>query len=155
MGDFLLRLAVGLFPVLLFLAALIYLDSYKLVRLRSVLAAIAAGGLVAGVCFLINAGLLSWTGWEIAAYSRYVAPVLEEIAKGALLVYLIRSNRVGFLVDAAIFGFAVGTGFAVIENLVYLKFLEEAHLAVWIVRGLGTAIMHGGTMALFAIVSRT
>ena len=33
MGDVLLRALVGLLPVLCFLAALLYMDSYKLVKL--------------------------------------------------------------------------------------------------------------------------
>ena len=37
---------VGLFPVLTFLAALLYLDSYKLVKLRTVIAVVVCGGRV-------------------------------------------------------------------------------------------------------------
>ena len=32
-------------------------------------------------------------------------------------------------------------------------FLPDAHIAVWIVRGFGTAIMHGGATAIFAITA--
>ncbi len=70
---------------------------------------------------------------------------------------LIRFNRIGFLVDAAIFGFAVGTGFAVIENLYYLASLTtrgDSQLGIWLVRGFGTAIMHGGATALFALIAQ-
>ncbi len=63
---------------------------------------------------------------------------------------LIRAHRIGFLVDAAIFGFAAGTGFAIIENLYYLRMAPEAGMGTWIVRGFGTAIMHGGATAIFA-----
>jgi hypothetical protein len=86
-------------------------------------------------------------------YSRYFSPWLEETLKGAFLVYLIRSRRIGMLVDAAIFGFATGSGFALLENLYYLATRPEAHLVVEIIRGFGTAIMHGGATAIFAIVS--
>ena len=57
------------------------------------------------------------------------------------------------LVDAAIFGFAIGSGFALVENLYYLASRPDAHVAVQIIRGFGTAIMHGGATAIFAIVS--
>ena len=57
--------------------------------------------------------------------------------------------------DAAIHGFGIGTGFAFIENLYYLQVSPDATLWTWIVRGLGTAIMHGGTTAIVAMVSRT
>ena len=61
----------------------------------------------------------------------------------------------GFLVDAAIFGFAVGAGFAIFENLYYLTILPDTKLGTWVVRGFGTAIMHGGVVAMFAIISQT
>jgi len=144
---------VALLPVLVFLAALVYFDSFKLVSLRAVLAAIAIGGVAAGAGYFLNGALLDGLRIEFVAYSRYVSPWLEEVLKGAVLVYLIRSRRIGMLVDAAIFGFAIGSGFALVENLYYLASRPDAHVAVQIVRGFGTAIMHGGATAIFAIVS--
>jgi hypothetical protein len=86
-------------------------------------------------------------------YSRWISPWLEESLKAALIVYLIRTRRVGMLVDAAIYGFAVGTGFALFENLYFLLMRPETHPAVQVIRGFGTAIMHGGATAVFAIVA--
>ncbi len=86
--------------------------------------------------------------------TRYIGPIIEEVIKALILVFLLRSNRIGFLVDAAIFGFAVGAGFAILENLYYLQVYGNAHIGVWIVRGFGTAIMHGGATAIFGIMSQ-
>ncbi len=88
-------------------------------------------------------------------YSRYVAPIVEESLKAIVLIFLFRTNRIGFLVDSAIMGFAVGAGFAVAENFYYLSKIPDANMAVWIVRGFGTAIMHGGVTAIFGILSQT
>ncbi|MCW5590488.1 MAG: PrsW family intramembrane metalloprotease [Burkholderiales bacterium] len=143
---------VGLLPVLSFLAALLYLDSYKLVKLRSVIAVVCAGAAVAGAGYLANGWLMGASGLEFRSFTRYVAPVSEELLKGLVIVALVRAHRVGFLVDAAIFGFAVGAGFALVENLFYLHQTPGAGLGVWIVRGFGTAIMHGGATALFAVL---
>ena len=145
-----IRAAIGMLPVLCFLAALLALDSYKLVRLQTVVAVIAAGGLAAGICYALNGLALDWMGLDFGDYSRYVAPAVEESVKGAVILLLVRTHRIGFLVDASVFGFAVGTGFAMIENLYYLNALADAHVAVWIVRGFGTAILHGGVQAMFA-----
>lgn len=147
-----LRALLGLLPVVCFLGALVALDSYKLVRLRTVLSVIALGGITAGASFAVN--LLVYHGLDIqfSTLSRYVAPVVEETFKGAVILMLLRSNRIGFLVDAAIFGVAVGAGFAMVENLYYLRQLADAHPGVWIVRGFGTAVMHGGVQAIFAII---
>lgn len=146
----LVRIAIGVLPVLCFLAVLLLLDSYKLVRLRMVVAVIVAGCVVAGICYLAGMAAVDWAGIDFSVYSRYIAPLVEESLKGAVILILIRAHRIGFLVDASVFGFAVGAGFALIENLYYLNELSDTHIAIWIVRGFGTAILHGGVQAIFA-----
>ena len=148
----LLHALVGLLPVLTFLAALLYLDSYKLVKLRAVIAVVACGAVVAGASYLTNGWVLDLVSIELTNFSRYIAPLTEELLKGLVIVVLIRTHRIGFLVDAAIFGFAVGTGFGVVENLYFLGLIADAGIGVWIVRGFGTAIMHGGATAIFAML---
>jgi RsiW-degrading membrane proteinase PrsW (M82 family) len=150
-----LPIAVALVPVLLFLGGLQLMDSFKLVRMKAVLTAIAAGSLAALACIILHVWLLPATALELETFTRYVAPVTEETAKAAFIVFLIARRRVGFLVDAAVQGFAVGAGFAVVENIEYLRTLSDAPLTLWLVRGLGTAVLHGATMAIFAMVSRT
>lgn len=143
---------VGLLPVATFLATLLYLDSYKLVRMRTVLAVVAAGAAVAVACYFANAAVLNALHVEFTSYSRYVAPIVEELLKAVVIVWLIHANRIGFLVDAAIFGFAVGTGFALVENIYFLEIVKDTGIGTWIVRGFGTAIMHGGATAIFAVM---
>jgi protease PrsW len=150
-----LHVAIALVPVLLFLGGLQLMDSFKLVRMKAVLTAIAAGGSAALLCILLHAWLLPATGLGVTTFSRYVAPLTEEALKAAFIVFLIARRRVGFLVDAAVQGFAVGAGFAVVENLEYLRTFSDASVMLWLVRGLGTAVLHGATMAIFAMVSRT
>ena len=152
MNDALLRAGVGLLPVLSFLAALLLLDSYKLLRLRLVLGVVGVGAAVAGVSYLVAAGLLGATPLSLPAYSRYVAPVVEECLKALVVVALVRAHRIGFLVDAAILGFAAGAGFAAAENLWYLRLVPDAPLGTWIVRGFGTALMHGGATAITGVL---
>lgn len=154
MAELIPRLLAGFFPVLIFLGVLIYLDSYKLVRLRWVVLSIALGGVAAAVSYTANGLLLSRLAMDFTTYSRYVSPMIEESAKALVLLWFVRSQRTGFLVDACILGFAVGTGFALLENAHYLRSLPNAHFVVWILRGLGTAVMHGGTSAIFAICSQ-
>lgn len=153
--DAAVRAPVGLLPVVVFLAVLVYFDSYKLVSLRAVIGTILVGAAAAWGSYFANVAALDRLDVEFVTYSRYVSPVIEETIKAIVIVLLIRTERIAFLVDAAIAGFAVGTGFAVVENLYYLSVRPDAHLAVWIVRGFGTAVMHGGATAIFAIVSIT
>jgi RsiW-degrading membrane proteinase PrsW (M82 family) len=155
MRELLLAAAVGLLPVLIFLVSLVWLDSYKLVPLRNIVMTIAVGGVSAAAAAGINTWLLDASGLELPSYSRWIAPLIEEPLKAAILVFLIRTHRVGFLVDAAIVGFAAGAGFALVENIVLLGLLGDTRPVTWIIRGVGTALMHGGTTALFAIVAKT
>jgi RsiW-degrading membrane proteinase PrsW (M82 family) len=145
---------IGLLPVLIFLAALVFMDSYKLVRLRLVLWVIFLGGACAGLSYLVNGQLFGWFELSLQHFTRYVSPLVEEAVKGLVMVWLFRSSRIGFLVDAAILGFAVGAGFAFVENLYYLYQGIGSNPAVWIVRGFGTAIMHGGVTAIFGVLAQ-
>jgi RsiW-degrading membrane proteinase PrsW (M82 family) len=148
------KLLLALFPVILFLAGLRYLDSFKLVRLRDILLTLVVGGCSAGLALFANRGIASAFNLDWLTISRYLAPTIEEALKAAFLFYLIKRDKVGFMVDAAIRGFALGAGFALVENIHYLQALTDAPLTAWVVRGLGTAIMHGGTTAIVGILAK-
>lgn len=153
--DRLLDIAVSLLPVFLFLAALVVLDSYKLVRLHEVAGTIIFGALSAVGALFLNTFLAEFIPPGQRIMPRYVAPVTEEVLKSLFIVYLVRTGRVGFLVDAAIHGFAVGAGFAFMENVYYLQTVgDDSTTLVWLIRGFGTAVMHGGTAAIMAIVTK-
>ncbi len=152
-ADFALHALLGLLPVCCFLAALVYLDSYKLIPMRWILGTIVLGCGAAVLSYPLNVALLDWLQIDFISYTRYVSPIVEEALKALIIFVLVRTNRIGFLVDAAIFGFAVGAGFAIFENLFYLQALPDTNLGTWIVRGFGTAIMHGGTTAIYAVTS--
>jgi RsiW-degrading membrane proteinase PrsW (M82 family) len=148
------QILLGLLPVFAFLLALILLDSFKLVKPRTVTGLIAAGGLAAVTSLIVNRQLGIMFSLDGDTLSRYVAPVVEELLKGAVVVFLIARHRVAFLVDAAIIGFAVGAGFAAVENIHYFVALEENSIALWVIRGFGTALMHGSVSAILAISSK-
>ena len=154
-AELLLRAPIALVPVLLFLLALVQCDAYKLLRLRMVLAVVAAGALAAAASYLLNNWAYAHFPGDFEAYSRYLSPWIEESLKAVLIVFLIRTRRVGLAVDAGIAGFAIGTGFALVENLYYLASRPDTALAVQVIRGFGTAIMHGGTATVLAMISIT
>lgn len=137
-------------PAVAFLAGLHTLDTYRLVTARRVLTALGAGGAAALFSYAPNS--LGFARWG-DSYGTFGAPAIEEITKALYVIACVVTYRVGFPVDAAVAGFAVGTGFSLLENLVYLIQLPaDSSLAVWLVRGMGTAIMHGGATAMVAIV---
>lgn len=145
---------ISLTPVLIFLAALIFLDSYKLISPRMVVFTIVAGGISALLSAAANNAISSTHTISTVAFSRYVAPLVEETAKATFVVVLFRLNRIGFMVDAAIYGFAIGAGFSLVENAFYLYRLDTGNILVWVIRGFGTAAMHASTMAMLAVMAK-
>ena len=147
------QVLASVLPVLVFLFALELIDTYKLLTFGRVLRSVAVGCLVAAICYGLNTAVYATGIVPPAIWARSGAPVIEEIAKALYVAWLLRSNRVGFMVDTAISGFAVGAGFAVLENLTYIPDLSASGLVGSAVRGLGTAMMHGGATAIFGTVS--
>lgn len=146
-----MRIFLALIPVLLFLSLLYLLDSFRLVRFKILVIIFLAGILSAILAYYLNSGLMEVVKIGFTKFSRYIAPFVEELLKASVILILILKKRIGFLIDAAIYGFATGAGFAVFENSYYLVTSPDTNLMVWILRGLGTAIMHSGTTAMIAI----
>jgi len=146
------RFLLAIPPVFVFLFALRVLDSYKLVAFVQVLRCIAWGCAAALACFTLDSAIFALSPERADWHARLGAPIIEELLKAGYVIWLVRTARVGFLVDAAICGFAAGAGFALIENVYYIRVLAGSSLAVWTLRGFGTAIMHGGTTAIVALV---
>ena len=142
--------ALALVPVLVLLTIFVWFDAFKLMNLREILLLLLLGGLAAIASYPVSGRLLDTLPIGFSGYSRFVAPWIEEAIKGVVVVGLFRFNRVGFKVDAVISGFAIGAGFSVVENIIYLARLSEYGAGTWLVRGLGTAVMHGVTLAILA-----
>jgi RsiW-degrading membrane proteinase PrsW (M82 family) len=152
-ADLLVKAFIAVTPVVLLLVVFDRLDAFNLISAREIAILLGAGGGVAALSFLANLRVMDGFPIGFSAYTRYVSPIIEESLKAAPIVYLFAHNRLGFKVDAAIAGFAVGAGFSVIENIWYLFLITDANVTAWLVRGFGTAIMHGGANAIFAIIS--
>jgi RsiW-degrading membrane proteinase PrsW (M82 family) len=148
------RIVTTVLPVVAFLISLLLLDSFKLVRPARLLVAGVIGAAAAFASLFLNANLQTVLGWGPEAFARYAAPLVEEALKAAFLVYLVRARRVGFPVDAAITGFAIGAGFAIVETTFFLNACLLSPLEC-ILRSFGTAIMHGVATALFGVVALT
>ena len=151
--PFLLKATVAFAPVIACIIGFERIDAFRLVRLVDIIALIGAGVTLAGASFLANGGVLDRFPIGMDNYTRFVAPLVEESVKAGFIVLLFALNRIGYLIDAAIAGFAVGSGFALAENLFYLNQFPHADMGVWIVRGFGTAIMHGAATALISAIS--
>jgi RsiW-degrading membrane proteinase PrsW (M82 family) len=144
---------VALIPVLVLLALFVWLDAFKLMSFREVLQLLVLGGITAIVIYPISGRLIDTLPIGFSGYSRFVAPWLEEAIKAAAMIGLFWFNRIGYKLDAVISGFAIGAGFSVVENVIYLTIFPEYGIGTWLVRGLGTAFMHGTTLAILAAIA--
>lgn len=152
-ADLVLKALIAMAPVLLLLVVFDRLDVFNLIPMREIGLLVLAGCALALIGLLANWRMLEGFPIGRGAFTRYVAPIVEETMKAAPIVFLFARNRLGFKLDAAIAGFAIGAGFSVAENAWFLFTLTGTNISDWLVRGLGTAIMHGATTALFAIIS--
>ena len=145
-----LNWCIALLPVLLFLLVLVLMDTFKLAHWTTIVKAIVWGVIAALICDAAYDAFARLPWLPDATLVRYVAPILAETAKALFIVYMFVRRRVGFLVDSTVLGFAVGCGFALAENVAFLQTLGHATHLLWLVRGFGTAILHGALTSTFA-----
>ena len=145
--------SLALVPVLMLTAAFIWLDVFKLVSLWETVGLLLLGGAAAIAAYPVSGAFLDTLPIGFSIYSRFAAPWIEEELKAIVIIGLFRFNRIGLKLDAVIMGFAVGAGFSVVENIFYLVRFPELDAPVWMVRGIGTAVMHGTTAAIMAVVA--
>lgn len=143
---------VSLLPVLLFLLVLNSLDTFKLLKPLVIGTAILWGFISALAAYPINNYFFSILNENLV--SGVTAPIIEETLKFILVAFFFYKNKLGFLADALIIGFASGAGFSIIENLFYLNQLDSQNFMLWIIRGFGTAIMHGTSTAIAAVIAQ-
>jgi RsiW-degrading membrane proteinase PrsW (M82 family) len=77
-----------------------------------------------------------------------IAPVIEETAKSLSLFYVSRRSEFTYFVDGAIYGFAAGIGFSIIENFLYLSQNPGLGIPLALIRSFSTCLMHGTASGL-------
>ena len=145
--------SVALVPVLLMALLFAWLDVFKLMSVWEMIGCLLLGMVAALAAWPISGRMLDTLPIGYSFYSRMVAPWIEEALKGLALALLFATNRIGFKIDAIVCGFAIGAGFSVIENIFYLARFPELTTVVWMVRGLGTAVMHGAATAIVGVIT--
>ena len=144
---------LALVPVLILLAIFVWLDAFKLMSLKEIVFLMLLGGLAAVATYPVSGRMLDTLPIGFSNYSRFIAPWIEEAIKALVVVALFWFNRIGYKIDAVISGFAIGAGFSVVENIIYLTIFPDYGAGTWLVRGLGTAVMHGTTLAILAAIA--
>jgi RsiW-degrading membrane proteinase PrsW (M82 family) len=145
-----LAVAVAIVIPLLFLALVRWLDLYASGSFRTVILCLVWGMVAFYLALQVNTFALRFVGYGLLL--TLVAPIIEEILKSLVLIYLVRRAAFTYFVDGAIYGFAAGVGFAMLENLLYLSRAgANMGLLVALTRGLSTSLMHGSATALVGV----
>ncbi len=132
----------------IFLVFVRRLDLYASVTGRALLVCIVWGFIAFALAFGINTIFARWLSFGVMLV--FVAPIVEELLKSLVLVYYVRRPDFTYFVDGAIYGFAVGTAFAILETPYYLITLESG-LQLSLMRSFSTSLMHGSTSALMGV----
>src|SRR5206468_4167920 len=121
----LLTLLVAIVVPMAFLYGVHWLDLYGSDRPGIVLGCVAWGLVAFLLSFLANRFCIDILGLGRPWVTTRTAPFVEEAFKSLVLVYLVRRGKLAYFVDGAIYGFAVGIGFAIIEDLRYTQLYPD------------------------------
>ena len=139
--------AVALFPVVLYIFVVYTLDNFSLVGIRDLMLLVGAGLLAAAACF----GLFRLTDPFVSErVSDSLYPIMEEAVKALPLWWLARRKKIAFFIDSVICGAAVGGGFSILENVLYLL-MGNLGMGTALFRGLEVALIHMGCSAIVAV----
>ena len=125
----------------------------------------AFGAIILGIggSFLLNlfSGLSATTHSSSSLIQTIIfAPLSEEIAKGAFLLYSINSKKFDNITDGLVYGGVIGLGFGMTENFFYFMTYGDTPIN-WIylviIRSLFSAVMHciaTGTFGAFLAMAK-
>lgn len=127
-------------------------DFYRTGQFKAIAISMLVGLVAYWVAASVNGYVISRGILPAESVIRYTAPILEETLKGFILLYLVRRANFSFFVEGAIYGFAIGIGFAVVENYAYILGNPDAGLATAITRVLSTNLMHAAATSCLGLI---
>jgi protease PrsW len=161
---FALGTLIAVIPVPLYVVLALWLDRFEPEPARTLAQTFAWGATVAVFIALLGnglAGVVLEASWGPAAAdvlgAVVLAPVVEELAKGAALLFLFSELRDEFdgVVDGVVYAAMVGLGFAMVENVQYYGESVaggiETSMLTFVLRGLMAPFAHPLFTAMFGI----
>lgn len=141
---------LAILPIFIYLLIVKLLDNFTIVSWR-MLGISGMMGMMAAVVAMAIDQLLQSSG--IAPDVTQLFPLIEELLKGLCILYLMSRRKILFFAEALCYGVAIGAGFALLENCLYDYLHPEITWQTEAFRGLGTALLHMGCSALFAVTA--
>ncbi len=153
--SYIIILAIPIFVIYVLQAV----DLFQTTKRNVLLFSLGWGVVAFGLAYVVNNTILSLLvnqagldrGEALDLIRRFIAPLAEETLKALFLIYLIFQPTFRYPVDGAVYGFCIGIGFAVVENIFYVNNSPNVTLSLAITRSLSTALMHGTATALVGL----
>src|SRR5260370_705874 len=123
MAEGLFRAGLGLLPVLCFLSALLFLDSYKLVKLRAVVLVVGAGAGAPGIFAMLG----------VAALGQGRQAALRGFLAGLSLAVVLHSAFNHFFFSPMLSTVGIVIAVPVLLNLVFQA--SEKAVGTWLGKG--------------------
>lgn len=142
--GFLLSLTVSL----VFFYAIWMLDVYGMVQRPTLNLSILWGALAFLGAYALQTGLLKAGILDEYYITLITAPILEELLKVSLLIYLSLRARIRYPVEGAVYGFTIGLSFALAENLLYMTNTPENALGIAASRTISATLLHSSLTAM-------
>lgn len=138
----LVALSIAVLIPVLFLLLLRTRDLYATGKFHFVVVSMVWGVIAYIIASRINP-LLIHEGWaDRDAVIRVIGPIIEELLKSMILIYLVQRADFNYIVDGAIYGFAAGIGFAVVENFEYVLGRPNLAILLAVARVFSTNLIH-------------
>jgi len=134
-------------PLVLYMLVVKFLDTYTVSKVRELALSVVAGALLAMGASFIFSKIKDATGTLLVSWLFQIGEELLKLLPVAVLMLL---RKIAFPIDVVNYGAAVGCGFALTENLLYLHF-QELTLSEAVYRAMATSLMHIGCAALMGI----
>lgn len=143
-------LAASVIP-LAFLYLIKWLNFFETHRVRLIILALVWGAISVELSYQVSHPMRLVLGAPFVA--THTAPIVEEIFKSLVLLYLVRRSDTTFFVDGAVYGFATGIGFAIAENMLYLSRVDaDTGVIVATLRAFVSSVGHGSSTAIVGMV---
>jgi len=126
-------------------------DAFETGNLRFMVASFIWGITAYFLAAQINPSLIDQGIANHDSLVRFYAPIIEEILKVLIIFYFIRQASFTYFVDGTLFGFAIGIGFAVVENWEYVLANPNSAVFQAVARVISTNLMHATATAALGI----
>lgn len=132
---------------LFFLYLIWSFEIYGTSQFQWVVAALLWGLGACGTAYIIQTSLLRADILTLYQLRVINAPILEEMLKAGLLFWLANRLLLRYPLDGATYGFAVGVGFSMMENILYVLDSDQP-IGLALSRLLSAGLMHSFTTAV-------